>query len=252
MIRALSAGLLTAIVITAPAFGSVDSGYQTVQSLAVAGGSIQILEDARLTRSLASRMWKTAVDPVLVLGEDTPEAKTFETKPLRPARLRQIDRSGAVVLDIIPNEQAPIARLEERRLGPPSAPIYLITTDDSAGFGSYSGLATMLYAVQAGRLAPVRATGSDGRAEAVVLVDTLKSGWKIIDRYPAHTLIEQVLCRPDFRHEKTGQDLPFVLTYITYRSDARGWRMAKRTMPGFWENEGAWPALSNFPKVGAN
>jgi hypothetical protein len=155
-------------------------------------------------------------------------------------------------VDLVPNEQAPIARLERRRLGPASDPVYLMTTDDSAGWGSYSGLATALYTVQAGRLGPVRAMGLNGRAEAVVLVDTLKSGWKIIDPSPTHTVIEQLLCRPDFGHDKPGEDARFQLTYITYRSDGHGWRMAKRVTAGFWENEGAWPAISNFPKGGAN
>jgi hypothetical protein len=250
MIKVARFVILAAIMIAAPTLARTSGGYQTVQSITVDGGSIQILEDARLTPALARKLWQTAVDPVFVLGEDAPEAQTFKAKPLRPAKLRQIDGAGIVVMDLVLNEQAPIARLERRRLGPAADPVYLITTDDSAGMGSYSGLATALYALQAGRFGPVRATGSNGRAEAIILVDTLKSGWKTIDRSTAHTVIEQLFCRPDFAHDKAGEDARFQLTYITYWSDGRNWRMAKRVRTGFWENEGAWPAISKFPKAG--
>ena len=249
MIQSVGLIILAAVLSARPAGARTDPGYRIVQNVSVAGGPVQILEDARLTPALARKMWGTSVDPAFVLGDDAPEARTFKAQPLRPAKLRQVDRSGAVIQNIVLDDQAPIARVEPRRLGSSAHPVFLITTDNSAGFGSYSGLVTALYGLRSGRLEPVRAKGQDQHAEAVVLMNTLKSGWRIIDRSPTHTLIEQLLCRPDLDHDKAGEDARFQLTYVTYWYDGRDWRMAKRLTPGFWENEGDWPAVSNFPKV---
>jgi len=246
-LKVVRLAILAAALAARPAIAGSDPGYRTVQSIGATGGSIQILEDARLTPALARKLWETAVDPIFVLGENAPEAQTFKARPPRPAKLRQVDHGGAVIQDIVLDNQAPIARIEPDRL---AGPIYLVTTDNNAGFGSYSGLVTTLYKFRSGRLEPVRALASDQHAEAVVLVDTLKSGWKIIDHSPTHAVIEQLLCRPDLDHNKPGEEARFQLTYITYWSDGRDWRVAKRVTPGFWENEGDWPAASNFPKAG--
>lgn len=226
-----------------------DDGYRKAQAVPAAGGSVQILEDARLTPALARRLWRSGVDPVSVLGEDNPAAQPFKTEPLRPARLRQVNAAGAVILDIALAKAAPIARIEARRLGRPSDPVYLVTTDDDAGFGSYSGRATRLYASEGARLQPVSASDGAGQTEAIVLIDTLKSGWKIVDARPNHTVIHQLLCRPDPETRTSSPGVTFLLSYISYESDGRTWRMAKHVSPGFWESDQAWPAADRFPSV---
>jgi hypothetical protein len=243
--------ILAIILSNAPAFARGDTGYLTVQSIAVSHGHVQILQDERLTSTLARRLWRTEVD-VMSLGEDNPAAQPFKKKPPLPAKLRQIDGAGVVVLDVVLEDEAPVARIEARKLGAPLHPVYLVTTDDDAGFGSYSGRATALYSMQDGRFTPVKAASADGRFERIILAETLKSGWKIVDPSRIHTVIQQILCRPDFGNEKPGKGEPFLLTYITYWSDGKAWRMAKRVTSGFWENEGQWPAASKFPRAGAN
>lgn len=240
-----------AVLVATPAMAGVIGDYRAVQSVSVGGGSLQVLEDARLTPALARKLWKTAVDPIFVLGEDNPAARPFKAKPLVPARLRQITAKGDIAVDVVPDEQAPLARIETRRLGSTSLPVYLITTDNDAGFGSYSGRATTLYAVRDGVLKAVLATGDNGKAEPVALVSTLKSGWRIVDARPSHTVIEQILCRPDFRHGQTDQNPQFLVSYLTYWSDGHAWRIAKRVISGFWEGDEDWPATSQFPKPAA-
>jgi hypothetical protein len=240
--------MLVVALAAAPAKADTDRAYRLAQSVSVADGRIQILEDARLSPALAKTLWKGAVDPSLALGEDDPRAKPFKTKPLAPARLRQTDSKGTIVFDTVPDQQAPVARIEARRLGEASRPVYLVTTNNDAGFGSYSGRATALYALSDGRLTPVSATGGNGKAEPVVLATTLKSRWEIADSRPDRTVIHQVLCRPDLDHAKAGADAQFLMTYLTYWSVGTNWRMAKRITPGFWESDEGFPQASEFPK----
>jgi len=241
-IRRLAASILlfVAPLVAVPALAVANSGYRTIQSVPAGGGVVKILEDARLTRALAGKMWGVAVDPEFVLGENDPAAQTFKTKPLLPAKLRQMGPGGKVLEDTV--FATPLARIETRRLGRAGAAIYLITTDDDVGFGSYSGRATELYAIHDRRLETLLATDETGNAQPIKLIDTLKSGWKIMDAKPTHTVIQQLLCRPNF---KTSDD--FELTYITYQFDGHTWRSAHRTAPGMWEDDEDWPAASNFP-----
>lgn len=237
----------SAIVLLA-AFATVTSAapttdYQVIQSVTVAGGSAKILEDARLTPALARLMWGNAVDPIFVLGEDNPAARPFKARPLMPARLRETTTTGKMLIDVILNSEAPLARIEMRRLAGALDPIYLVTTDDNAGWGSYSGRATSLYAVRDGRLTQLQALGASGKTEPVVLVNTLKSGWKVRDTRAAHTVIEQLYRRADLHGDG------FVMTFITYWFDRHSWRVAQRTARGFWEGDESWPATTMFPRA---
>jgi hypothetical protein len=110
-----------------------------------------------------------------------------------------------------------------------------------------------LYELTAGRLWPVKARGVDGRLSPIILATTLKSGWKMAGQRPGHTVIHQLFCRPDFDHKPSdpNADTPFLLIYITYRFDGRVRRTARREISGFWENEGDFPAASEFPTVSA-
>ncbi len=236
---AVGTGLLVATTIHAAPRG----GHQAIQSLAVAGGSAQILEDVRLTPALARRLWQTAVDPVVVLGENDPAARPFKARPLLPARLRETTTAGKILIDVVLNPEAPLARIEMHRLGGALDLIYLVTTDDDAGWGSYSGRATSLYAVRDGRLTKLQALAANGKPEPVILVNTLKSGWKIRDARPAHTVIEQLYCRPDLLGDG------FLMTFITYWSDGQAWSVARRTAPGCWEADEIWPATAMFPRA---
>lgn len=231
------------------AFSEPNSAYRTVQTVPISGGSLEIVEDARLTPALARKLWGSAVDPVLVLGDDSPAAQPFKSKPLVAARLRQRDGVGHVVLDVVPDEEAPLARIERRRLGTGLTPVYLVTTDNDAGFGSYSGRATALYAFRNGRFEPVQATDVDGKTVPVSLANTLKSAWRITDARASHTVIRQVLCRPDLSHIGPGQDAEFLVTYVTYQFNGQDWWMAKRVTKGFWEADQDWPSSSEFPRT---
>jgi hypothetical protein len=242
---------IIAALIATSASARAGRTYQTVQTVPIANGYLQILEDRRLTHELARELWSGgASDPVLALDNDDPRVATFKARPALPARLRQVTSSGAVVADVILEDGAPIARIEKRRLGEAADPLFLVTTDDDAGFGSYSGKVTRLYAMRDGRMAPVMAKGVGGKLQPVLLIDTLKSGWRLVDPRPDHIVVEQLLCRPDFDRSKPEEDQGFLLSYITYWSDGNGWRVAKRVVTGFWEADEAWPKASEFPRPG--
>jgi hypothetical protein len=120
--------------------------------------------------------------------------------------------------------------------------VVFITTDNSAGFGSYSGQLAQLYAAGEGRLTPILAQDPGGALHPVSLVSTLKSGWRLRRPHSGAVVIQQWLCRPDF----AGKEQAFTMTYITYALDNGHWIMASRSKPGYFEGEGPWPSRE-FP-----
>jgi hypothetical protein len=237
-------GLLFALV---PTVALAGSDYEIVQSIPTAHGTLQILEDVRIGRALERKMWDGCIDVGTVLGEDDPRAKQFAKNPPLPASLRQIDRNGKTLVSIVPNKQAPIARIESKRFGSPADPVFLIETDDDACMGSYSGRGVQLYKFSPDRIAPVIATDDKGNTTAVYFFDSLKSAWRIVNASPAHTEIEQMLCRPDFAHDTGKGDMPFALRYITFRFDGTKWTKAERDEAGEWEDDDGFPNKSKFP-----
>jgi hypothetical protein len=240
-------GVLCAASIVCAAVGRDVAGYRVVQTVALTGSRIQILEDARLDDQLAAALWRDGVDPMMALGEKHPRTQIFEKAPPKPAKLRQVDSRGRSVLEILLEHEAPLAKIENRRLGDEGHPTLLVTTDNDAGFGSYSGQVTRLYELRDRRISQVRALGRDQRTEPVELVNTLKSGWRISGGHGRPTVIEQWLCRPDFSRAAAEGQEPFELIFKTYVFDGAVWRMAQRRKAGFWEGEGPWPS-SEFPK----
>ena len=246
----LSRRIALAVVLLFAGAARAQPSYRIAQTVSAGGMEVSILEDTRLTPDLARKLRGVSTDPGFVLGDDDPVAKVFAMHPLRPAKLRQTDAAGRVVRDVILEAEAPLAWIEPQRLGDRAHPILLVTSDDSAGFGSYSGFGTRLYAFEGGRLSPVTALGATGRNEIISLAKTLKSDWRIVDARPEHTVIHELLCRPDSAKEKPDAPEPFVLSFITYAYGGRIWRVAARKVPGFWESEGEWSKAAKFPEPG--
>ena len=103
--------------------------------------TLRILEDSRLTPAIAGKMWGLATDPAIVFGDDSPIVKKIGKASLLPAKLVLADKTNKVLTSLIPENTAPLARFMYEQL-PGGA--FLVSTDDSAGFGSYSGVRTQL------------------------------------------------------------------------------------------------------------
>src|SRR5882724_4850066 len=99
-------------------------------------GALQLLQDARLTPSLRKQLWGS--------GEASSDGVTFQN-----AAIRTVSPDGKTLESEV--LERPLATLESVHLYGDSRTTYLITVDYSAGFGSYSGPATLLLEISDGR-----------------------------------------------------------------------------------------------------
>jgi hypothetical protein len=225
---------------------NVSSGYaapyRIVQSVPVASNiSLLMLEDANLPMSYQPDF----LDP-----------NSSKSEPL-PAKLVLINRGGQKNLNLTRNgvgrihanefvysQNAAQGRIEPTRLGG----AYLVMFDDSAGFGSYSGQETVLFDLRGGRLERVTARGDNGVAVPITLGNRLKSAWRIANAREGEETIEWVDCKPIFpRSDLKSTRADFLTTFTTYRLTDGIWHYRSRTVPGYWESEGDFPAHSQFP-----
>jgi len=239
--------VLIACMSAGPATAQTFGPYRIAQSVKTDKGELRILEDARISPSLEKDLWETCVYPAEAFGDDDPRTKAVGSKPLVPARLQQVDAGGNVVTDVMVERQSPIARIDARRLGPASDPVFMIETDNSACAGSYNGIAYRLYDFDHGRLSLVTADNGVGESREVLLLNRLKSAYRIVRNTPNDVELELVRSDPGDKNDK-GDDLPFVTTFITYRFNGSAWTWAMRQEPGIWENDGDnFPPRSKFP-----
>src|SRR4051812_19099122 len=189
-----------ALCLALPSFAAHGQTYRVAQTKNIeATGTLQILEDARLTPAIAKQMWNVSTDPAFALGDDSPTVRKIGEVPLLPAKLVLHDRAGQAIASVIPEGISPLAGIEDRQL----AGAVLVTTDDSAGFGTYSGLRTHLFRVSDGKIMPVSAVGENGKSSEVTPSGTLKAQWRVVTRNGLQQIL-QIGCDPDFAHEKPG------------------------------------------------
>jgi hypothetical protein len=242
--------LMCPVVLAMPALASPD--YRVAQDIPLGAGRLQVLEDSRLTPALEKTLWGMCADPVLALGDDAPEALPFRQTPVAPAKLRQLDRQSRVVSETVLEDQAPIARIEPRRLGSPAHPIILVRYDDDACMGSYSGQAVVFFALSGDRLTAAVAQDGHGHRQPVTGFESLKSGWRFVRTAPNDIIIEKILCRPDFDADKRDPDPSgagqFLLRFITFHFDGRRWHFTERREPGYWESDDSFPAHRRFAR----
>jgi hypothetical protein len=232
-----------------PAPPALPAGYAVHQSLPLdqatngIDGTLQILEDSRITPALRADMWQQTTDLDLVLAEGDPLRADLRKHPLQGAHLRLVDAAGKVVTDQA--FDVPLAAIDRQVLhaGPPT---YLVSTDHSLGIGSYAGLETRLIEVDHGQLA---AEDLPGRT---ALVSSLKNAWRIVDdpvpgadgKPTMAKVIEVVACHPDWADPAWADKQAFVVELTTYRWD-NGWHAQTNASSGYWESDGDWP--DNFP-----
>lgn len=204
------------------------------------GRALEVLEDERITPDLRHAMWGSADDPAMLLDPADPRLAALHARPLLPARLRLVDPAGTVVAQT--GLDQPLAMVAPAPLDGLPAPAFLLTVDESAGFGSYSGPGTTLLVPERQGLAPLQATGADGRPSVIELARTLKTTWRIVPPRTGRTQeIEFAACRP------AGSRPDFTTTYSTYRYRDGGWQVASRATPGLTEFDGPAPDRALFP-----
>jgi hypothetical protein len=225
-------------VTSANAWASEESGYRIAQSVHLPNrqGSLEILVDKRLTPPMVEQIWQSGA----MVFDGTPQAEVFAKAHLLPAKLR-LTAGGNAASDTVLEEASAVARIESSPFRDAGAPIYLVTTDDYASFGSYSGKPTFLFAVGDGQVRPVLASDDKGHQAPITLAETLKSVWQVVVGAGGTSEIEQVLCRPNF--EKDGQ---FITRYITYRQVRGEWHRLEGSEDVFWEDDGDFPERSKF------
>lgn len=247
-IRTAPCLLALALALAAPARAdepAVPDGYAIHRSLPLdpvangIAGSLQILEDSRITPALRADLWQQTTDPDLVLAEGDPLRKILAKAPLKNAHLHLTDAAGAVIADR--SFDVPLADIDRRQLHD-GAPTFLVSSDHSLGSGSYAGLETSLMAVDHGQLAP---EDLPGRA---VLVSSLKNAWRIVDdttpgpdgKPGTGKAIQAIACHPNWANPAWADQQEFVVDLTTYRY-AAGWHGTTNSPVGFWESDQTWP-----------
>jgi hypothetical protein len=212
-------------------------------------GRLELLEDSRLSPALKKALWESG-GPEMALDPKDPLYKDLASIPLRNATLRLRDAHGKVVAEKTLERE--MARIGFVSLHPGWRTI-LVTTDLSAGFGSYSGPDTELLEVSGAELESVVARDSEsGSSEPIRLASTLKTAWKLVPAPGGENGQKDILefaCHPaDWGSMKSD----FVLIYTRYHWDGKGWVEFNRRVHGFWESDEGFPPSARFPGATAN
>ena len=227
---------------------SVPKGYAVRQSIKLdratygIDGSLEVLEDARITPELQKAMWRVSADPRQVLADNDPHRTTFEKDSLRDAKVRIVTRDGRLAFE--DKFVWPLAEVEVTPLTNAGDPVIFVTTDNTTNFGSYKGTATRLleFKRDAKDAAPSYASiGEDPKP--ALLIRSKKSDWRLTKDARGTSVIQLVKVYPDVN----GNIRDFIIEYATVRSDEGGWIMISRTEQGIWEPQEAWPAAAKFP-----
>jgi hypothetical protein len=204
-------------------------------------GRLVLLEDERLTTDLDKLLWGSG-GVEMALDSADPRYKALISPPLRPALLRLQDGSSNTVAEM--KLERELARISTASLHAGRRTI-LVTTDLSAGFGSYSGPSTQLLETSDGKLETVEARDEiSGKSEAIQLPSTLKTEWKVASEAAggaAKDLLE-IACRPNVDASV------FYNTYIRYHWNGKEWLKYSRRTKGMWEADDPFPADARFPK----
>lgn len=168
-------------------------------------------------------------------------------KTPKTAKVRILDQKENEVESVtVPGRIPKLERIEGTWEG---GPVFLISTDQHADFGSYSGVITRPFQIKNGRIVWAKLSKGPEKGHQVLLMQALKNEWKIKPISSARTALDvyEVSCFPDFDHS-TDDDVKFNLTYRHYRFDGKQWEAQEKTQEGCWESGGnKFPDYSKFP-----
>jgi hypothetical protein len=201
-------------------------------------GELRLLVDARLSDHQLSHLLDFALS-------GTP---AFKRRPAVPAVLQIADADGNILQ--IEKLEKPLAHLRRYALRG-GYEMFAVTVDYTAEAGSDSGPATIFFRVVAGKLRWIEAKDSSaGKLQRIVVADTGKQSWKIVTARASADIFD-VSCHPAYPAEPGKWDgHTFAIDYKRYHFNGKDWLVSQKTKSGFWENEGEFPADSEFPAVG--
>jgi hypothetical protein len=204
-------------------------------------GKLELLEDARLTPKLEDTLWQSG-GPDMALDPSDPLLKQLTAPPLQHALLRLTDGQQKVVGELALERELARTQIATLRAGYRTI---LVTTDLSAGFGSYSGPFTELLDLSHKKLDIATAVDTQSRkAEPIHLASTLKTAWRLspVSGGPASQKdILELACRPNADASK------FFITYTRYHWTGAAWVHRARKSPGMWEADEPFPQANRFP-----
>lgn len=238
--------LIASIALSSSAFSQEDglAIKATIQLSSAAdgfNGRLVLLEDKRLTPDLDKLLWESG-GPELALNPTDPRYKLLTSPPLQPAKIRLLNDSSNPVAEM--KLERELARIEPVPLHPGHRTI-LVTTDLSAGFGSYSGPFTELLDLRQGKFETVTAQNTESSDQQPIrLASTLKTAWKLSPAGNHSNAAEDILevaCRPN------ADASAFYITYSRYHWTSHGWIESSRSARGWWEADEAFPPSAAFP-----
>ena len=216
-------------------------GYTVVQRLAVAGpGSpvLVVLEDRRLTSKLREEAWG-AGPPDMQLDPHDPLSAQLAHAPFLPTRLQLLSPTGQVLAETREKDY-PLARVEPAPIHGLPVPTFFYTVDMSAGFGGFSGPATVLLTPTTRGLTPVQVVPDrGGKPDTLGFMSTLHAQSAIVPaRRSGPEEIEVAVCD---RTTPNGR-----LTLYTSRFLNGQWHRAERN-GGACDDVEVMPPRSAFP-----
>lgn len=133
------------------------------------------------------------------------------------------------------------------RGGGGGGPVFFVTGDLTADFGSYNGPVTQVFQVKNGHV--LWAIAREGRRpERIYLMDSLKTHWEVRRNGEGGIDIFEVACRPDV-DTLTEKGVDFQITYTRHSFDGASWTSVSRSEKGYWEYEDNedFPDRGKFP-----
>ncbi len=251
---------IAVLVLTLFAHGQQTPKYAVVQRFPLTqqtdgmDGELRVLMDSRINADLKRLMWNQGPWD-LSLPDDAAAYRSFQSLAPANAKLEIADARGIVTRDkMLPY---PLVEVKARLFG--SQQIFFLTIDDSAGYGSYSGLTTTLLSVDSSGLKTVEAFDFYRKARTPIAVAAnSKSGWKEVPRQGKVDLLafycaanlNALTYIPRYNGSSIDQ-LPkdvFLVHYVRYRFDGDAWTRFERVEPGYWESNQPFPSDSSFPE----
>jgi hypothetical protein len=206
-------------------------------------GTLELLEDGRITPEVQKELWGMGYPDTAFYG-DAERIKLLTVPALKHAVLRLEDAHHEIVYKKTLERE--LARIQVEALHPGQRTI-LITTDLSIGMGSYAGPSTELYQVSSRRLEAVTARyEKTGEVDPIQMMSSLKTAWKLASPGPGETNQKDILelaCRPNWEVENTK----FFKIYSRYHWDGKQWVLYGKKVPGMWESDDGFPPSQRFP-----
>ena len=219
---------------------AVPAGYLAAQRMSIGGrasDALVVLLDRRLTADLRKAMWSRTSDVSMALDPKDPRQAVFRRRPVLNAQLRLVSPEGTVLDEL--QTSYPLAEVGKAPIHGLPYPVFQFSVDESAGFGGFSGPATLLLTPTSTQLRPMAfVSESDPRPETLVLIEAERDVWTTAPApQGGPDEIEEAFC--------PAGSAPRLLLF-SYRFRDGRWHQARRTGDACNDIE-AMPPRTAFP-----